>query len=182
MKNYVKVPISCDGTKCGAQYDVVPGEIVGKGFEMVFIVGEAPYKDEVREGRPFIGRAGKILRKYLDLANYQYVLLNSIMCKPTDTPKSKPTDTLILACTQYRNEILERMERGDIMVCFGRYAQKAIFGKEVDFSEIPYFVKHPTKGFQIPVYANYHPMAISYNRDLEDRFENILRATGVFKV
>lgn len=182
MKNYKILPVSCDGTTCGANYDVVPAEIVGKGLEMVFLIGEAPYRDEVAEGRPFIGRAGQILRRYLDLNNYQYVLFNSIMCKPTDTPKSKPTNDLIMACTPYRNEILEKMVRGDILVCFGRYAQTAIFGKYVDFSEIPYFIKHPTKGFKMPVWACYHPMASIYDRSKEEIFKNILRSAGVFKL
>jgi len=182
MKNYTSLPISCDGTTCGAHYDVVPAEIVGKGLEMVFIMGEAPYKDEVAQGRPFIGRTGDILRKYFDLENYQYVLFNSIMCKPYDTVKSKPTSDLIIACAQFRNEVLEKMVKGDILVCLGRFAQEAVFGTYKEWSEIPYFIKHPTKGFSVPVYVNFHPMATQYQRDKKERFEEILRATGVFKV
>jgi len=182
MSDYKSIPISCDGTTCGAQYDVVPAEIVGKGLEMVFIIGEAPYTEEVEQGRPFIGKTGKILRRYFDLENYQYVLFNSIMCKPYDTVKSKPTSDLIMACTPFRNEVLENMVKGDILICLGRFAQEAIFGTYKDWSEIPYFIKHPTKGFSVPVYVTYHPMATQYQRANLEKFEEILRATGVFKI
>jgi uracil-DNA glycosylase family 4 len=177
-----KIRISCDGTECGSKYPVVPAEIVGKGIEMVFIIGEAPYNDEVTEGRPFIGKAGKILRKYLAVDQYQYVLFNSIMCKPTDTPKSKPTDNLIKGCEPHRNEILDRMGKGEILICFGKYAQLAVFGEHKAFSDIPYFIKHPTKGFSVPVYCAPHPMAMVYNRDMEDKFKSVLKAAGVFKI
>ena len=93
---FKKYEVDCDGTRCGKEYERVPAEIIGEGLQMVFIVGEAPYKDEVIKQRPFIGRAGNILRGYLDLKNYQYVLMNSIMCKPNDTPKSKPTDDEVI--------------------------------------------------------------------------------------
>ena len=177
-----KIPIICDGTLCGKNYDTVPAELVGTGFELVVLLGEAPFKDEVIEQRPFIGRAGNFLRKYLALDNYQYLLMNSIMCKPYDTEKSKPTNDLIAACSSVRNNLFDMMVEGDIIVLFGRYAQIAMFGKHVDFDPMPYFVQHPTKPFEIEVYACLHPMAPQYDRTKLPLFEDILRATGKFKL
>ncbi len=172
----------CNGTLCGKHYDVVPAELLGKGLELVVCIGEAPYKDEVEQQRPFIGKAGNMLRKYLAVENYQYLLMNSIMCKPYDTPKSKPTNELITRCRPVRDKFLDLMVEGDSIMLFGRYAQIAIFGKHVNFEIMPYFVQHPTKPFEMEVYANYHPMATSYNRMLLEPFENILRASGRFKI
>jgi len=177
-----KIPIICDGTLCGHNYDTVPAELVGTGFELVVCLGEAPFSNEVIEQRPFIGKAGNFLRKYFALDQYQYLLMNSIQCKPHDTPKSKPTDELIAACSSVRNKLLDMMVEGDIIVLFGRFAQIAMFGKHVKFDTMPYFVKHPTKGFEMEVWACLHPMAPQYNRTQLSLFEDILRATGKFKV
>ena len=177
-----KIPIICDGTLCGHDYDTVPAELVGKGMELIFIVGEAPFSDEVVLQRPWIGKAGMILRGYLSIDNYQYLLMNSISCKPFDTIKNKPTDELIKGCKPVRDDLFKMMEEGDIVVCFGRYAQTAIFGKHVEFSEIPYIIKHDTKDIEVLAYANYHPMAQLYDRSKKEKFETILRAAGVFRV
>jgi uracil-DNA glycosylase family 4 len=177
-----KIPIICDGTLCGHNYETVPAELVGTGFELVVCLGEAPFKDEVEKQRPFIGKAGNFLRKYLALDNYQYLLMNSIMCKPHDTIKSKPTNELIAACSSVRNKLLDMMVEGDIIVLFGRFAQMAMFDKYVKFDTMPYFIKHPTKGFEMEVWAEYHPMAPQYDRSVLPIFEDILRATGKFKV
>lgn len=177
-----KIPIICDGTLCGKNYETVPAELVGTGFEMVVCLGEAPFKDEVLAQRPFIGKAGNFLRKYFALDNYQYLLMNSIMCKPYDTAKNKPTDELIAACSSVRNNVLDLMVEGDIVVLFGRYAQTAMFGKYVKFDTIPYIVEHPTKGFEMEVFAELHPMAPQYNRSVLTQFEDILKATGKFKI
>jgi uracil-DNA glycosylase len=177
-----KVEIICDGTYCGRDYDVVPAEMIGNGFEVVVLVGEAPFKDEVEQQRPFIGKAGMILRGYLNTEEYRYLILNSIMCKPYDTLKNKPTDELIKACKPVRDDILDMMVEGEIIVCFGRYAQQAIFGKEVPFDTNPYFIEHPTKKWSIQVYANVHPMSIIYDSTRKEQFKDILRATGKFKI
>jgi len=182
MTSFKKIDIICDGTLCGKNYDTVPAELIGKGLELVVLVGEAPFRDEVAKQRPFIGRAGMILRGYLDVNNFQYLIINSIMCKPYDTAKSKPTDVLIKACTPVRDDLLKIVEEGDTIVCFGRYAQTAMFGKHVAFSETPYFIKHPIKGFDIPTWACYHPMAPIYDRSKKEIFEDILRASGKFKI
>ena len=181
-KNYKKIDIICDGSLCGHDYDTCPSEIIGKGLELIVLVGESPYDTEIKQQRPFIGRAGRILRKYLDLGNYQYLIMNSIMCKPHDTTKNKPTEELIKNCRPVREDLMSMMEDGDTIVSFGRFSQLAVFGKHVGFSEIPYFIEHPTKGFEIPVWACYHPMAMIYDRNKEEIFENILRATGKFKL
>jgi uracil-DNA glycosylase family 4 len=182
MKNYKSIPIICDGTLCGHDYETCPSELIGKGIELVVLVGESPYRDEIARQRPFVGKAGRILRKYLMLDHYQYLIMNSIMCKPHDVRKNKPTEELIKNCRPVREDLMRMMEDGDTMVSFGRFSQLAIFGRHVDFSEVPYFVKHPTKDFEIPTWACYHPMAPQYNPGLEEKFENILRATGKFKL
>lgn len=54
------------------------------------VVGEAPGKDEAKRGRPFVGRAGRLLDKMLvasgiDLEKVGY--LNTVCCLPLTDPK-----------------------------------------------------------------------------------------------
>ena len=182
MEKFKKINTICDGTLCGHNYETVPAELIGKGLQLVVLIGEAAFTNEVIQQRPFVGKAGMILRRYMDIKNFQYLIMNSIMCKPHDTVKSKPTNELIKSCEPVRNKLLEMVVEDDIIITFGRWAQMAIFGKHVKFTEVPYFIKHPTKDIEIPVYANFHPMAHIYDRSKLEIFERILSASGVFKI
>lgn len=175
------IPISCNGNKCGKMYKTVPAELTGAGDDITVVIGEAPYYDEVEKQIPFIGRAGQLLRNYLDLEHNKYLIMNSIMCMPTDTAKHKPTPQLILNCTVVRQKLLDMVKPGDVIMCLGRFAQLAMFDYYVDFSEVPY-IRNLSNGTEVVVFANYHPMAQLYNIDYKDKFENILRASGKFKI
>lgn len=61
----------------------VPGE--GPIRATVLFVGEAPGKDEDKQGRPFVGRSGKFLDKLLDkagLAREMIYITSSVKCQP----------------------------------------------------------------------------------------------------
>lgn len=63
----------------------VPGEGDPKA-ELMF-VGEAPGRDEDSQGRPFVGRAGKLLRKIIDSMNFteeEVFITNVVKCRPPD--------------------------------------------------------------------------------------------------
>lgn len=180
MSSFRKIMPPCK--HCYDNDRIVPIEISGEGIEKVFIMGESPYKTEVKKGRPFIGKAGRLLRSYFDLKNFQYVIFNSIMCMP-NTKNNKPNVDLIDKCGHVRNFVLDMMLDGEVLITFGRYAQMAAFGKHVKFSDTPYFLAHPSKNFRYPVWANYHPMyALVYNPHIKSDFEDILKSTGKFKV
>jgi uracil-DNA glycosylase family 4 len=72
----------------------------GKGKKRILILGEAPGGDEDREGRPFVGKAGKYLKSVLrangiDMRRDCWIT-NSIICRP---PKNAtPTDKQVAFC------------------------------------------------------------------------------------
>ena len=58
--------------------DIVPGS-------SIVFVGEAPGEEEVKEGKPFVGRSGNLLRKTLaNLGVEKYSIVNTVECRPTD--------------------------------------------------------------------------------------------------
>lgn len=71
-------------TRCGLR-DTATAPVPWEGSSSIAIVGEAPGRDEDREGRPFIGRAGRLLDECLTAAGLgrdQVALINSVSCRP----------------------------------------------------------------------------------------------------
>jgi uracil-DNA glycosylase len=70
--------------------NVVPGE--GPADAYLMIVGEAPGKEEDLEGRPFVGRAGKLLNEMLaaiGIKREEVYVTNILKCRPISYPVFK---------------------------------------------------------------------------------------------
>lgn len=66
----------------------------------VLFVGEAPGKDEDLKGKPFVGRAGKVLDKWIEEAELKnYAIVNIVKCRPPNNRKPNPSE--IRACLPY---------------------------------------------------------------------------------
>lgn len=66
----------------------------------VLFVGEAPGRDEDLQGRPFVGRAGQILNKWIEEARLtNYAIINIVKCRPPNN--RKPLQSEIRACLPY---------------------------------------------------------------------------------
>ena len=65
-------------------------QAIGPKDADILIVGEAPGKQEVRQGKPFVGRSGKLLTKLLAKAG----ILRS-MCRITNVVKERPKNNSI---------------------------------------------------------------------------------------
>ncbi|MEM3440249.1 MAG: uracil-DNA glycosylase [Candidatus Bathyarchaeia archaeon] len=108
----------------------VPGE--GPHDAAIFFIGESPGKAEDREGRPFVGRAGKILDGLLSgigLERARVFIGNVVKCRPLDVRgrDRRPTKEEIEACSPYLDKQLELI-RPRIICALGdtatRYALK----------------------------------------------------------
>lgn len=71
----------------------------------VMFIGEAPGQNEDETGIPFIGRAGKLLRSFLDEVGFKkedYYIANTVKCRP---PKNrKPTPSEKSTCRHFLDE------------------------------------------------------------------------------
>ncbi len=77
----------------------------------ILIVGEAPGVQEEKEGRLFIGRAGRLLRETLedcDFSEGDYSIINSVSCRPPDNRTPKPKE--IRACRYYVEKVTDEVE------------------------------------------------------------------------
>lgn len=95
-------------------------------------IGEAPGKNEDIEGVPFIGRAGKLLSKWIvenDLENY--AIINSVPIMPTNEKGGirKPT---IKELSYFNEKFMKMIEQlnPDNIILLGRSAESAYLGKK----------------------------------------------------
>lgn len=121
--------INCQKCKLSeTRHHIVFGE--GNRQAQVMIIGEAPGFDEDRLGKPFVGRAGKILDCTLyqiGLPRENVYISNIVKCRP---PLNRNPDTdECLACLDYlRNQVI--LMKPKIIVLLGNVALKNILGAE----------------------------------------------------
>ena len=92
------------------------------------IFGEGPglREDEIR--RPFSGRAGKLLDKWLtqvDLDREKLFIDNVTRCFPGDMDIK---DSMVQACSEYTTQILEKMPNIKYILCLGAPSAKELAG------------------------------------------------------
>jgi DNA polymerase len=96
----------CD--RCGLsrmRNTVVFGE--GDPEAKIVFVGEAPGADEDATGRPFVGRAGKLLTKIIEAMGFkrkQVYICNVLKCRPPGNRTPAPDE--VAACSPYLHEQL----------------------------------------------------------------------------
>ncbi|TDI96949.1 MAG: hypothetical protein E2O29_01570 [Deltaproteobacteria bacterium] len=71
----------------------------------IMLIGEAPGKDEIIQGIPFIGESGKLLTKYLKEAGIDrknIYITNSVKCRPPSNRAPKPSE--VKKCADYLDQ------------------------------------------------------------------------------
>lgn len=115
--------------RCGlsqTRRNPVPGE--GPEDARIMLVGEAPGAAEDLAGRPFVGRAGAVLNRALDLAGLgrgEMFITNIVKCRPPGN--RQPSVGEIGACMPYLRKQIEII--GPSAICLlGNVPAKAILG------------------------------------------------------
>lgn len=136
--------------------------VIGEGFldaEVIFI-GEAPGKNEDEQGRPFVGRAGKLLDNCLmsiNLSRDNVWIGNLIKHRP---PKNRdPLPLEINACKDFLTSQIEIINP-KVIVTLGRFSFNYFFPDVKITSERGKLLKYGNY-FVFPVY---HPAAALRNK------------------
>jgi DNA polymerase len=141
----------------------------------LFLIGEAPGREEDAVGRPFVGSAGKVLNKALAaarLSRKDVFITNGVKCRP---PANRaPRADEIEACRPYLQSQIE-VVRPRVLVTLGSTALRGLLGPGPPLSE----VRGKDLAFDgIPVRSTYHPAAVLYNRRLEAALRTDLRTVA----
>ncbi|MEM2210900.1 MAG: uracil-DNA glycosylase [Nitrososphaerales archaeon] len=139
----------------------VPGE-GPEDAEIVFI-GEGPGAEEDRQGKPFVGAAGKLLNEFLKNAGIQRAhvfITNVVKCRP---PRNRPpTDKERDLCKPYLERQL-RLIKPKIICLLGNTAVQTLLGKKSVSSVHKRLIEK--NGFNF--ISTYHPAAAIYNPKLK---------------
>lgn len=96
----------------------------------VMIIGEAPGRDEDREGRPFVGRAGQLLDRMLgaiDLERAASVYITNVI--PWRPPQNRDPDAAEIAMMMPFLRRHVALADPDVIVLMGNVACDAVLGK-----------------------------------------------------
>ena len=161
-----------DCTKCDlhkSRTQVVFGD--GNPYSPVVFVGEAPGEDEDRQGRPFVGRAGKYLNKKIEevlgLKREEVYITNVCKCRPPGN--RKPTPLEIRACFPYLKKELEII-KPNVICCLGATAGEGILGKKLSITKVRGKVYPYPYDPKIKVLLAYHPAYILRNPTADVEF------------
>ena len=98
----------------------------GASDPLIYILGEAPGKDEDYEGKQFVGESGQLLRARLPKELRPFIRWNNVV--RTRPPKNRtPEPEEMNACMPYLNEQLSLVEP-QVIVALGKTAVQGLFG------------------------------------------------------
>jgi DNA polymerase len=151
--------------RCGlasGRTHVVFGE--GNPNADVVIVGEAPGQEEDRTGRPFVGRAGKLLDLLLMSAGFpraDVYICNVLKCRPPNNRNPLPGE--VDACTSaWLHAQLEAIAPR-VLIAVGKFAAQTLCASEESVGRLRGRI-HTYR--DTPLIATYHPAYLLRSPDM----------------
>ena len=171
--------LSCQTCRlCETRTQVVFGE--GDQNADLMFVGEAPGRDEDEQGRPFVGRAGKLLTDMIlgmGLKREDVYIANVLKCRP---PKNRdPMRDEVEACRPFLEQQIELI-RPKIICALGNHALRSLTGTDQGITNL--------RGKPIPLLGTtmvptYHPAYLLRNpaakRQVWEDLKTILGLLGL---
>jgi len=148
----------------------VPGE--GNPNARIVFVGEAPGADEDAKGRPFVGRAGKLLTKIINamgLERSDVFICNILKCRPPGNRDPKPGE--IKPCIGFLHRQLEIISP-EIIVALGAHAAKTLLETNKPIGQLrgrfhDYYTSENAD--PIKLMPTYHPAYLLRNYSVDNR-------------
>ena len=138
LRSQALVCTACDLSE--RRNNVVFGE--GNPHSPLVLIGEGPGDEEDRSGRPFVGRAGKLLTKALidaGLSREDVYIANTVKCRACDWSTGKPvnrppTDAETLSCRQWLIPQLGFIKPW-VILCIGAPSAKNLIKKNFKITQ-----------------------------------------------
>ena len=112
----------------------VPGE--GPVGAPVAFIGEAPGGDEDRQGRPFVGRSGQLLRQTIRECGWredEVFIGNVLKCRPPEN--RDPLETEVAACRHYLYAQLALIQP-TVVVTLGRHSMYLLIDPKLKITHV----------------------------------------------
>jgi DNA polymerase len=186
LKSLQEAARSCKGCDL---YQNATQTVFGEGPSnaSVVFVGEQPGDQEDRQGRPFVGPAGRLLDKALAAARIsreQVYVTNAVkhfkwIWRGKRRLHQKPVVRQVMACKPWLEAEFEVL-KPKIVVCMGATAAQAVLGK-------PVFITKERGKFSAPdsgpaIFITIHPSAIYRQRDRSEQEKEYRRFAEEMKL
>jgi DNA polymerase len=154
----------------------VPGE--GHPDTEIVFVGEGPGYNEDRQGRPFVGRAGALLGKFLATLRWrreEVFITNIVKCRPPENRDPEPDE--VAACAPFLRRQLEILDPA-LVVTLGRHSLARFMpGQRISQAHGTVRPVDPESGASNALaFALYHPAAALRTPDIErTSYEDVAR-------
>jgi len=137
---------------------------VGDPRAPILFIGEAPGRDEDRQGEPFVGRAGQLLNKILaamELRREAVYITNILKCRPPNN--RDPQESEVRCCEDYLKRQIALIQPRAICA-LGRIAAQWLLRTNAPLAALRTGDYH-YEG--IPVISTYHPAALLRNPEFK---------------
>ena len=144
--------------------NAVPGE--GGMKKKALFIGEGPGEQEDLSGRPFVGRAGKLLDKMLaaiGLSRGDVYITNIVKCRPPLNRDPKPDE--VVACWPYLERQIKLLQPR-VIISLGSPASKTLLDTDQGISHLRGKI-HDYEG--TPLLATFHPAYLLRAYTVENR-------------
>ena len=121
----------------------------------VVVVGEAPGQEEDRTGRPFVGRAGRLLDLLLQTAGFprqKVYICNVLKCRPPSN-RNPMADEVSSCTTAFLHAQLDAIQP-KVLLAVGKFAAQALLASEESIGRLR-GTRHTYRG--TPLVVTYHP-------------------------
>ncbi len=153
--------------------NAVPGE--GQLSTKIMFIGEAPGHSEDKEGRPFVGAAGRILDDLLKKAGIersQVFITNMVKCRP---PNNRvPKEDELTACRPYLDRQIALI-KPKVICILGRTAYSSLLGGSSITASRGKIVERAGQKY----FLTFHPAAVIYNKALLSALEADLKKLAI---
>jgi DNA polymerase len=149
---------------CETRTKTVFGE--GDPDAKIFFIGEGPGENEDLSGRPFVGRAGELLNKWIaamGLQREQVFIANIVKCRPPNNRVPAPDE--VATCTPYLQRQLEII-RPKVIMTLGLPSAKYMLQSNLSMGKLR-GNWHDWRG--IKLMPTYHPAYVLRQYTVETR-------------
>ena len=172
LDSIAKEIASCESCRlCATRRNTVPGE--GVSDPLVMVVGEGPGADEDATGRPFVGRAGNYLDKWLKAIDLNRTtkcfIANIVKCRPPQNRDPQPDERE--SCRHFLDRQIELLSPTAILTV-GRIATQSLLDSHRGIGALR-GTRYEYK--RIPVIATYHPSGVLRNPEYRQAVWDDLR-------
>ncbi len=125
-------------------------------------------------GRPFVGRAGKMLDSLMQeegLDRDAIMITNTVKCRPPSN--RNPSKEEMAACFPYLEQEIEGRE---LVVALGKVACRNLLGRDVKLEDQANIIRKVTvAGSTVRILPAYHPAACLFNLKARDSLRKSIR-------